>query len=264
MAIITLTTDWGTKDPFVAIVKGILLTHLRTANVVDISHDVSPFDYIEANYILKNSFPYFPKGTIHIIGMEDHFNEAHTNPLCIKYDEHYFLGNDTGIFSLMFGKIEDDIVEIDITSLENKTFVVRDVLVKAAIHLAKGGHLDDLGERKNNLVARIIPDATYEHNSIRGFVTYVDSFGNLITNITKLLFDKSREGRRFTIVLKTQSQYIKSISNSYNHAKENTMFAYFNSENNLEISMGMDKAAKMLNMRFGDSIRIEFDVDSNR
>jgi S-adenosylmethionine hydrolase len=264
MAIITLTTDWGTKDPFVAMIKGIILSQFPDAKVIDISHEVSPFDYIEAHYILKNSYPYFPKNTIHIIGMEDHFNENDTNPLCIHFKEHYFLGNDTGIFSLMFGKLEDGIVEIDISSLENRTFIVRDVLVKAAIHLAKGGQLDDLGERKASLVEKIIPEAAYEHNSIRGYVTYIDNFGNLITNISEELFGRAREGRRFTILLKTHNHYIKTISNSYNHAKDNTMIAYFNSEGFIEISMGMDKASKMLNMRFGDSIRIEFDVDSNR
>ncbi len=264
MAIITLTTDWGMKDPYVAVIKGIIISHLPTASVVDISHEVSPFDYIEANFILNNSYPYFPKNTIHIIGMEDHFNENKTNPLCIHYQDHYFLGSDTGIFSLMFGKLEEGIVEIDISSLENRTFVVRDVLVKAAIHLAKGGHLDDLGERKNNIIEKIIPEASYENNNIRGYVIYIDNFGNLITNISQELFDKARDGRKFTIVLKTNNQYIKELSNSYNHASDNQMFAYFNSENFLEISMGMDKAAKMLNMRFGDSIRIEFDVNTNR
>jgi S-adenosylmethionine hydrolase len=264
MAIITLTTDWGTKDPYVAVIKGIVLSHLPTATVVDISHEVSPFDYIEAHFILKNAFPYFPKNTIHIIGMEDHFNENKTNPLCIKYQEQYFLGNDTGIFALMFGNIEDGVVEIDISSLENRTFIVRDVLVKAAIHLAKGGQLEDLGEKKTDLNEKIISNPVYENNCIRGYVSYVDSFGNLITNISEELFSKSREGRRFAIVLKTKSQYIKEISYSYNHAKDNSIFAYFNSENYLEISMGMDKAAKMLNMRFGDLIRIEFDVSSNR
>ncbi len=264
MAIITLTTDWGTKDPYVAVIKGIILSALPGTNVVDISHEVNAYDYIEAHYILNSAYPYFPKNTIHVIGMEDHFNDRKTNPLCIKFNEHYFLGNDTGIFSLMFGRLENDIVEIDISPLKNRTFVVRDVLVKAAIHLAKGGQLDDLGERKDNIIERIIPSAIYEHNSIRGYVTYIDSFGNLVTNISEKLFESAHEGRKFTIVLKTNSQYITRISNSYNQAKDNQMFAYFNSEGFIEISMGMDKAAKMLNMRFSDSIRIEFDVNTNR
>jgi S-adenosylmethionine hydrolase len=262
MAIITLTTDWGTRDYYIAIVKGIIYSNLPDAKIVDISHDISSFDYLEAQHVIKNAYPYFPSKTVHLIGLETNSGKGNSNPIAINYKDQFFLGNDNGIFSLLFGELTEGIIEIETSHIENKMFLVRDALLKAAIHLAKGGSIEDLGHKKDSIMQRMLPSPTFENNSIRGSVVYVDRFENIVTNISKELFDKVRNGRKFTILL-NHKYYIHRLSTSYNDVGEAELLAYFNSEGFLEISMNLGKTASMFNLDVHKPIRIEFDDNTN-
>ena len=262
MAIITLTTDWGTRDYYIAIVKGIIYSNLPDAKIVDISHDISPFDFLEAQHVIKNAYPYFPPKTVHLVGLENHSGKGNSNPIAIYYKDQFFLGQDDGIFSLIFGELTDGIVEIDVSHIENKMFLVRDVLLKATIHLAKGGSIEDLGQKKNSIMQRMLPSPAFENNSIRGSVVYIDNFENIVTNISKELFDKVRNGRKFNILL-NHKYYIHRLSTSYNDVGEAELLAYFNSEGFLEISMNLGKTASMFNLDVHKPIRIEFDDNTN-
>ena len=112
MIIITLTTDFGNKDYFVSAVKAALISEIKKVNIISISHEINPYNITEASYILKNSYKLFPKGTIHIIGVDSELNKENKH-LAIFYDEHYFIGSDNGIFSLVFdGKTPQNIYEI--------------------------------------------------------------------------------------------------------------------------------------------------------
>jgi S-adenosylmethionine hydrolase len=258
MAIITLTTDWGTKDYYIAMVKGIIYSNLPDAKIVDISHDLKPFDYVKSHHVIKNAYPYFPPKTVHLIGFENYSERKNPNPIAINYDGQFFLGNDNGIFSLLFGELTEGIVEIDSSAIENRMFLVRDVLLKAAIYLAKGGSMEDLGKKKNELIHRLIPNPTFENNVIRGSVIYIDSFENIVTNISKQLFESVRNGRKFTILL-GHKNYIHRLSTSYSDVSEAELLAYFNSEDYLEIAMNQGKTASLFNMDVLKPIRIEFD-----
>src|ERR1700749_553474 len=108
MAIITLTTDLGDKDIYQAALKGSILKLLPTVNIVDITNSVAAYNVQQAAFILKNSFYYFPEGTVHLIGIDTVFNE-HTRYLAIRYKKHFFVGSDNGIFSLMFTQEPDEI-----------------------------------------------------------------------------------------------------------------------------------------------------------
>ncbi len=113
MAIITLTTDLGDKDIYQAALKGSILKSLPLVNIVDITHSVAAFNVQQAAFILKNSFYYFPDATVHLIGIDTVYNND-TKYLAVRYKEHYFVGADNGIFSLMFDSEPDEIVEINI------------------------------------------------------------------------------------------------------------------------------------------------------
>src|SRR5665213_291382 len=91
MAIITLTTDWGTRDYYIAIIKGIIYSNLPDAKIVDISHDISSFDYLEAQHVIKNAYPYFPPKTVHLIGLENHSGKLNSNPIAINYKDQFFV-----------------------------------------------------------------------------------------------------------------------------------------------------------------------------
>ena len=113
MPIITLTSDWGLKDHYVAAVKGTILSNMPEAIVVDISHDIPPFEIEQAAFVLRNAYPNFPKGSIHILGIntEESDKFGHT---VIEHEGHFFIGTDNGIFSLLFELKPDKIVELTI------------------------------------------------------------------------------------------------------------------------------------------------------
>ena len=142
MSIITLTTDLGLKDYYVAGIKGHILSQLPDANIVDISHEIPAFNISVAAFCLKNCYYDFPKGSIHIIGVSPEANEF-TRHVVIKYQNHYFIGADNGIFSLLFDEIPEVIFDLNIISNEEKrTFPTKDIFVSAACHIGRGGTLN--------------------------------------------------------------------------------------------------------------------------
>src|ERR1700748_3464648 len=202
MAIITLTTDLGDKDIYQAALKGSILKLLPAVNIVDITHSVAAFNVQQAAFILKNSFYYFPENTVHLIGIDTVYN-SDTKYLAVKYKNHYFVGSDNGIFSLMFNGEPDEIVEINIMQdLKFLHFPLADIFVKAACHLANGGKLEEIGIPISEVENKMNLQPVIEKNQIKGAAIYIDSFQNVITNITKDLFNKVQQGRRFVLYFK--------------------------------------------------------------
>src|SRR3569623_502533 len=151
MAIITLTTDLGDKDIYQAALKGSILKLMPTVIIVDITNSVAAYNIQQAAFILKNSFHYFQEATVHLIGIDTVFN-TETRYLAVKYRNHYFVGADNGIFSLMFDKDPDEMLEINIMQdLKFLHFPLADIFVKAACHLAKGGALNEIGIPVNDI-----------------------------------------------------------------------------------------------------------------
>ena len=150
MSIITLTTDFGIKDHFVGAIKGTIYSELPDARIVDISHQISPFNIAETAYILKNAYKSFPNGSIHIIGVDSELNEENKH-IALLLDNHYFICPNNGVISLLASEIKPEkIVEINIHDRVETIFPVLDVFVKVACHIARGGTLEVIG--------RVIPD----------------------------------------------------------------------------------------------------------
>ena len=146
MAIITLTTDFGEKDHFAGAVKGAIYSEHPEVRIVDISHSVSPFNIPEAAYIIQNAYANFPKGTIHIIGIDSELNQENKH-IAIKLDEHYFICANNGILSMITSFIlPEKMVEINIHNTIKTTFPVLDTFVKVACHIARGGTLEVIGK----------------------------------------------------------------------------------------------------------------------
>ncbi len=151
MSIITLTTDFGHKDYFVAVTKAALLQEVPEAKVIDISHEISPFNHTETAYILKNAYKSFPKGSIHIVGVDSELS-VENNHVVMFYDGHYFVGANNGIFSLIIEEMNfEKLVEINIHKAILTTFPVLDVFVKVAAHLFRKGSLDIIGKPQEHL-----------------------------------------------------------------------------------------------------------------
>ena len=259
MAIITLTTDLGTKDYYLSMVKGAILSEIPDINIVDISNEVAKYDIMQAAFIIKNAYTSFPEGSIHIIGVNPQIT-ADTCHLVIQSNGHYFIGADNGMFSLMFDKIPDKIFEITIPPDGGyRSFPTNDVFVKAACHIARGGTLEIIGKEKGGFLERIMIRPVLDGNILKGSIIYIDSYENLITNIGENTFQEAAKGRDFKIFLKYSGYHIKTIAQSYNDVPEGEMLALFSVAGYLEIAINMGSANGLLGMQLGDTIRIEFE-----
>lgn len=266
MAIITLTSDYGTKDYFTAAIKGALLTEAPDVQIVDISHEISPFNIEEAAYILKNAYHHFPQGTIHMIGIDAEATPDKLHVVC-KVDGHYFIGADTGIFSLMFPHFKaEQIIALNIAQDDDSIpFPMKDVFVKAACHINRGGTLQVIGRQVNTLkdLKDFQPTLSADRKILNGQVIYIDHYGNVISNITEKVFKESFAGVEFEIKL-PRKYSIKTLHKSYSQIPEGDMLALFNSAGHLEVAMnkGYSDAANgasgLLGIKIKDRISIEF------
>lgn len=256
MPIITLTSDWGLKDYYLASVKGAIFTRLQNVNVVDISHNIQKFNILQAAFIVRNCYKNFPEKTVHIIAVDTEASIQTPHTLVIA-DNQFFIAADTGIFSLIFDKPPDTVYEI--TSFQDSnifTFPARDVFVKVACHLAIGGKAEELGVIRSEFNKLTLFKPVINEDSIRGVVLYVDSYENVITNITEKQFREIGKGRKFEINFRGES--IKAIHKSYGDVTRGEMLAVFGSTGLLEISINKGNAGGLLGLEVNETIRIEF------
>ena len=155
MPIITLTTDLGTKDSYLASIKGSIYSQLPNVFIADICNNISPFNIQEAAYTLRNCYNDFPLGSIHIISVDDELTLENEH-LVVKANEHYFVGPDNGFFSIFFNKIKPEkIVKLNITQSSNcKTFASKNIFVPAACHLARGGTMEIIGNYQEDFAVQ--------------------------------------------------------------------------------------------------------------
>ncbi len=275
MPIITLTTDFGTKDYFVGAVKGAIYSELNTAIVIDISHEIDAFNIAETAYVVNNSYKSFPDGTIHIIGVDSEFN-AENKHIALLLDKHYFICADNGVIAMIATKIKPEkIVEINIHNKFSSSFPVLDIFVKVACHIARGGKLEVIGKPITNFktAVELSPIVNRERTEIKGNVIYIDHYGNLITNITKSLITKIGCDRPFEI--KARNYNFTKIYNRYSDVvnfsipierrnDDGEKLALFNSAGFLEIATyrsnlnSVGGAASLLGMKYRDNINVNF------
>jgi len=257
MAIITLTTDLGDKDIYQAALKGSILKLIPGVTIVDITHSVAAFNVQQAAFILKNSFHYFPDNTVHLIGIDTVYN-VDTKYLAVRYKNHFFVGADNGIFSLMFDRDAEEMVEINIMQdLKFLHFPLADIFVKAAVRLAEGAPLSQIGIPVNSLEKKMNLQPVVEKNIIKGSVIYIDSFQNVITNVTKEFFNSVQHGRRFVLYFK-RNETITHLSWHYNEVPEGEKLCMFGISDHLEIAINKGNASGLLGLGLGDSVIIDF------
>lgn len=255
MAIITLTTDFGLKDHYVSAIKGSILSRLPGVTIVDISHKIEKYNLLDASYILKESYPNFPKETIHMIGINTELSNSGGYVL-VRHNDHYFIGADNGIFSLIFEETPQLVRELALEENQSLSFPMRDIFAKVACELAQGMDFNAIGKPKDSLLQRIPFRATSMGDNIRGSFVYVDSYGNVTTNIDRHLFRQVGKGRPFIIELARHS--IERISKEYSEVPEGEVLAMFNTSGFLEIAIRSGKAASLLSLKINDSITIRF------
>ena len=275
MSIVTLTTDFGMKAHFVGAVKGALLTEIPEVKIIDISHNISPFSVIEAAYVIQNAFSAFPKGSIHIIGVDSELTPENTH-IAMLLNGHYFICANNGILSMVCTETQaDQIVEININDKILGAFPVLDVFVKVAAHIARGGTLEVIGKTLQDIkpIKNISPFLSAENHQLMGHVIYIDRYDNVITNISKSFFESIQKNRRFEIMARNYK--FTKVHNSYSGLvnfdipieKRNDVgrgMAVFNSSDYLEIAMyksnkaSVGGAATLMGLDMMDSIIVQF------
>jgi S-adenosylmethionine hydrolase len=257
MAIITLTSDWGQKDHYAGSVKGAICRMLPDARIIDISHDIPAFDLSQAAFIVRNFYPDFPTGTIHIIAVngEASLQTPHT---LVCHNGHFFIGADNGIFSLIFDEKPSRIIELDIIQDSNYfTFPARDVFAKVACHVAAGKPLEELGPERHKVMERMSFRPVVQGDIMKGHVTYIDNYGNAITNIPESLFRSAVNKKKFAITFRSPNYRITAISNSYKDVNPGDMLALFSTTGLLEIAIRDGMASGLLGLKPDQMIVIE-------
>lgn len=274
MSIITLTTDYGLKDHFVGALKGKIVSEYPEVIIIDISHDIDPFNTLEASYILGAAYSSFPKGTVHIIGVDSEKNKENQH-IAIQWNDHYFIGADNGIMSMLTQKIEPQkMIAINLKETLKNELSDLDIFVKIACHIAKGGNWNAIGKKIAQLkeVTGLQAIISSDNNSIKGHVIYIDHFGNVVINITKNQFLDVAKGRSFEIMMKTKN--IKTILPNYSAIASNDKYdiknyegeklALFNAAGFLEIAIfrsnpsKVGSASSLLGLKYRDQVMIQF------
>ena len=253
--IVTLTTDWGTKDHYVASVKGKLLSLVESdILIVDVSHHIQPLQIYEAAFVLKNCIEFYPEGTIHIIGVSSEASPK-TPHVLVEHSGQFFIGADNGIFPLLFEKA-DQVFEIEVfQDSDFFTFPTRDVFVKVAASIINGESPNNIGPRVTKLKEgpEIFTPADTK-TSITGVVIYIDNYGNIITNIGKDKFKEVVKNKPF--IISFGAYELDKVSDSYQDMPPGEFVAMFNTSGLLEIAQNAGNASRVLGFRFNDVVRV--------
>ncbi|PIE50244.1 MAG: hypothetical protein CSA38_04120 [Flavobacteriales bacterium] len=202
MSVITLTSDFGNKGYQVPAIKGSIVSLNPDAKVIDISHQIDPHNLLEAAHIVRNSYHFFPKGSVHIISVDSFYHKERKN-IVAKIDGHYFICADNGLISLLFHHIKPEAI-YHIT-LNNRfddvvNFASVDIFAPCAVHLQRGGLPELIGKKIDHIKELMTPQVIINKNRIVGNIVYITHFGDVVTNISRSIFEeKSKQYNSFTI-----------------------------------------------------------------
>jgi S-adenosylmethionine hydrolase len=255
MSVISLISDFGYKDNYVAVLKACLLRRNNELRIVDISHDIQPFNIVQGAFLLKNSWNQFPKGTVHVAAINLFFAERNEF-IAFERDEHFFVGPNNGIFTLIF----DDLFSSEIVQVPYETedkYPLQNALANAACKLAEFQDLDMIGTSLVHLEKRISVQPVVNDKQIRATVIHIDQYENVIVNVDKEMFEKVRRGRSFGIYFKPNDP-IEHISNEYSDAPIGDVLCFFNSAGYLEIAINKGRASALLGLKKDETIQIDF------
>lgn len=259
MAIITLLTDFGEKDHYVAAVKGTILSENPAAHIIDISHHVPLSDIAACALTARGAYRSFPNGTVHVIGVQKQVHNQQERMIAAKVDKHYFVLPDNGLLSLIIDKEPEEVIELEVEE-KQRAFVCRDVLAVTGARLSSGVPMKDLGKPAGELDRLVNRAMRATIKQIAGHVMKVDHYGNLITNIEKEAFDIiTQKVADFTIIFGRER--FGRIHNGYNAVEAGEIFVIFNSQGLLEIGINQGNAEQLLGLSNDSPVLINFTKD---
>jgi S-adenosylmethionine hydrolase len=256
MAIVTLLTDSGDSDYYVAAIKAKILSVNPGLNLVDISHKIGPCDLAHAAFVLKSVFRDFPKGTVHLAGVDATGNKEDAY-IALQLEDHFFVGTDNGLFSLISDKNHQMVVDINKVSPIQTSFPEKDILAPVAAKLASGVAITSMGIALPTFKKLMNRHVKANKRIISGHVIRVDGFGNLITNIAKDAFDTLSKDKTYTIQF--GGEKFRRLHTNYNQAEQGDCFLLFNSQDLLEVGIYKGNASELLGMGYDSPVNISFE-----
>ena len=255
--IITLTTDFGQRDPFVGIMKGVILSICPSARLVDLTHDVEPQDVRGACLALEAALPFFPDGTVHLAVVDPGVG-SRRRPLGVRAGRHYFVGPDNGVLTPALRSARWTAVALTAPEYRlaevSRTFHGRDVFAPAAAYLAAGVPLERLGAVAADPVLEPIPGSRLEGDALVGEVLAVDRFGNLLTSIEAgRLAALAADG---PVTVEVSGQPVAGLVEAYAEAGDGRPAAIVGSTGHFEIFVRGGSASQALGVGRGAPVRI--------
>jgi len=250
MGIITLLTDFGTKDPYVGIMKGVVLGLNPNAAIVDLTHQIAPGDITRAAHVMGESFSFFPPSTIHVAVVDPGVG-TNRKPILVKSRNHFFVGPDNGLFWPII-KADSKVLMVHLTNEKFflphicPTFHGRDIFAPVAGHLSLGTDPLIMGERLENPIS--IPDTTptRKGDTLFGRAVRIDHFGNIITNIRREDLVRFLGGRQ--MVIRVEKESIEGVMETYADGAKGKLLALFGSTDHLEFAVNSGRADRLLNL----------------
>jgi hypothetical protein len=264
--IITLLTDFGLSDPYVAMMKGVILSINPDARLIDISHKIRVGSILQAGSLIRETYPFFPRGTVHVVVVDPGVG-SNRRLLGLEAGGHFFVGPDNGIFWPLIkdhkGARIINLIETQFfLSSVSHTFHGRDIFAPAAAHLTRGVDLAKMGPRIRDPLELHFPKPKVKGEILYGQITRVDNFGNLITNIHRADLKSFLESNQ--PVIKVGDWVLEKLNLVYADAKQGETLALLDSSDWLEIAVNLGRASDYLGMDLGDIIGTEVKVSKFR
>jgi S-adenosyl-L-methionine hydrolase (adenosine-forming) len=257
--IITLTTDFGTNDYLVGAMKGVILNINPAARIVDINHHVAAFDILDGALAIASAYKYFPPRTVHIVIVDPGVG-TERRPLLVSGEKHYFIAPDNGVLSMIFER--ENCVVRHVTSEHyflspiSPTFHGRDVFAPTAAWLAKAWQTEAFGEEITDYVRFTMPKAKPAGNAVKGVVLRVDTFGNLMTNLTTEDVPPAAVASG-DIKLAVNGKEVRKMARTFGDGIPGEPIAVFGSAGYLEIAVNRGNAARTLGVNRGAEVSLE-------
>jgi S-adenosylmethionine hydrolase len=259
LPILTLTTDFGTKDGFAGTLKGVIWSICPTAKIADISHEISPQNVLEGAFTFWRAYSFFPVGTVHIVVVDPGVGTSR-RPMAAQVGKQTFVGPDNGLFTPVYEDAKKNGLQVEIVHLTNTkyflpevshTFHGRDIFAPVAAHLANGVPLADMGIPIKDPVWLILPKPEITTGGYRTHITCIDQFGNCTTDLPARML-KGYEQPAFHI----RGRVVHGLVDSYGHKNPGELIALVDSENYIEIAIVNGSAAIKLGAQIGDVVDV--------
>ncbi len=252
MSIITITTDLGYRDPYLAMVKGMLYSKSPDTKIVDLSCNVNPHAHNEGAFALRSALPYFAQDTIHLFAVKflnssetiANLSVDNTRYLLTNYKGQYLICPDNGLFTLIDKEFNEPVYQLYFDNEKQHSFYLRDVFLDIAVKLVNKTPLEEFCAVTNEYCKLYAFETFATPGNLQGMVLYEDDFGNLITSITRQEFEKHVGNKRFSIALPANN--ITKIYTTYDDVKIGDVVCFFNSMDLLEIASLGQSATKIV------------------